>query len=82
MCAHCDYQIGMSALTAEGLHSLPQEAVLTIANDNLKVYLFIFSSSIFQTHDCSSAFIPAHVPNSLITALASPTTFPATFTNW
>jgi hypothetical protein len=43
MCAHCDYQIGMSALIAKGLRSLPQEAALTIANNNFKVFLFLFS---------------------------------------
>jgi hypothetical protein len=64
------------------LHLLPQEAALTVANNNLKVFLFLFSSSTFWNHDSSSALIPAHVPNSLVTALASPTTFPAAFTNW
>jgi hypothetical protein len=37
----------MSALIAKGLHLLPQEAALTVANNNLKVFLFLFSSSTF-----------------------------------
>jgi hypothetical protein len=37
----------MSALIAKRLRSLPQEAALTVANNNLKVYLFIFSLSTF-----------------------------------
>jgi hypothetical protein len=46
----------MSALIAEGLRSLPQEATLTIANDNLKFFYFFF----YQVHfEIMTAALPS-----------------------